>query len=179
MFQFSVHKFKLSELKRGNPQENGFGAEPSHLITLDYPEGQSIRVDRHATNTNEFRISSNLGNDQDLRVRQSVQVWCGDIEVCDIKHREAIVDAHSWIQLCVVDLNESLNDMEDKGGDAFLRVSLNVVVNDDDMKKILPRHGEHSIVRMTEQPKKRSRLCDLLAWQLFWFIAAKLIESQT
>lgn len=87
-----------------------YRCSPEHFLSVDHPNTQRIRVERHEQNTDQFRISANFGNNQKLCIRYSLTVWCGDTEVHTITD-EAIVDADSWFTLCVVDLNESLNSM--------------------------------------------------------------------
>ena len=178
MFHFGVHQFLLDN------HEAGFAyGLPEHVMSLDHPLGQSIRVERHAPNTNEFCISAKLGNSQaELSIRYSVNIWCGDIEVCDIKNEETSVNADSWFRLCVVDLSESLNGMEERGEKAYLRVSLNVALTDEatENKRDLPGLSIRSApISQPQQSGKKNRPYKLLAWQMFWVVAAKCIESYT
>ncbi|KAL7548332.1 hypothetical protein ACHAWF_011619 [Thalassiosira exigua] len=104
---------------------------PERLYQLEYPAGQVLHVQRWAPDADRYTLSANLGNDQTLTVKYSVNVWCGDIEVCTIRKREARANPDSPFRLCDVDLADSLADMDAKGEDrAHLRVFLNVVVID-------------------------------------------------
>ena len=170
MFQFSVHKLHLRDLRASR---NNL-AEPKHKLTLVQPsnradESPNIRVERLEPNTNEFRITANLGNGSELGVKYSVSAWCGDSEVCDVKDQEARAPADSWMPLCVVDLQESIIAMDHRGEDDYLRIFLNVVVIDGKIQE------QTDVAMAYEQQVPKYKLCDILTAQMFLYIAAKFI----
>jgi len=168
MFQFSIHKLHLRDLRASRSNL----VEPKHKLTLVQPwsrqdDSPKIRVERIEPNTNEFRITANLGNNSDLRVKYSVSAWCGDTEVCDVKDQQSTLQGDSWMQLCVVDLQESIIAMDNRGLDNHLRIFLNAVVIDGKV-------DEASDGAMA-YPVPKYKLCDILTCQIFLYIAAKFI----
>mmetsp|Transcript_32711 Transcript_32711/g.68579 ORF Transcript_32711/g.68579 Transcript_32711/m.68579 type:complete len:214 (+) Transcript_32711:96-737(+) len=212
MFYFGVHKFQLGNHQAASTADDDNDlSDAEHVTTVDHPAGQmNVSIKRHVPNTHKFSISTNFsgGNNnttnqndgerlgpwdeeiEEFGIRYSVSVWCGDIEVRDIKHQETRVMPNTPFVLCVVDLSESLNDgrMAEEG--TYLRVSLNVVLTDDEDddddddddtgadKKQHRRSRGSTRRRSSLSGKKTLRPWELLAWQAFWFIAAKLIEGR-
>lgn len=158
MFHFGVYQCLLLDDRDAGPR-----GPPEYVMKMDHPVDEdadedeiSVRVESDATDANKLSVSAKLGNFQgELDIRCSIDVWFGHTKVCSIREEKARVGANDWFKLCNVDLSGLGGTDEGRGGDIF-RVFLNVV---------------------PESVIKKSRLPGLLAVQMFWFIAAQLIES--
>eukprot|EP00581_Thalassiosira_minuscula_P023796 CAMPEP_0184417616 /NCGR_PEP_ID=MMETSP0738-20130409/15538_1 /TAXON_ID=385413 /ORGANISM="Thalassiosira miniscula, Strain CCMP1093" /LENGTH=131 /DNA_ID=CAMNT_0026777391 /DNA_START=107 /DNA_END=499 /DNA_ORIENTATION=+ len=128
----------------------------------DHTHATCFRVEKNRQGVNEFCIYANLGNEEELGIRYSANIWCGDTEVCvkNMEHKETRVDRNSWFLLCVLDLGERLDDMVERGeANAYLRVSLNVVADDASAK-----NEHHSLRRYSTSGDRKGKLRCIVAW---------------
>lgn len=50
-----------------------------------------------------------------MKIRYDTTIWFRDEEVCNIRNEEVIVDAGRWMQLCVINLQDELTELEERG----------------------------------------------------------------
>ena len=191
MFYFAVHRIELAP----ETASDVYG-DPEHVMTLKNSDvdGEPIRVERCYSDTNEFYISANLGNaNNEMGIRYSVNVWCGDTEVLVVNMKNAVVRAGAWLGLGTINLDECLNDMlSDCQDAAYLRVSLNIVLNalndptrtsvthsGDQVAAPSASNGNAQLCINREVSRRRLELCDIVAWQYFIFLGAKAVEALT
>ena len=49
-----------------------------------------------------------------MKIRIDTSIWFRDVEVLRMRNEKAIVDAGRWLRLCVIDLRDELNELEER-----------------------------------------------------------------
>ena len=203
MFLFAIYKFERNQVEDSDEFEL---SPPTHVMSLDYPVGQRIRLMPHPQNPRLFTISANLGNAESMEVKCSTLVFCGSTQVLHAQDVPKIVGADSWITLCTVDLDHSLHALGHKE-EAYLRVNLNVSIEGGSVYEsksrdieILPAvHDPRDLRVSVLQPPRniyvpneerrasslqlvarranKGRFLEKVGWWCLWTFTGKFIES--